>query len=120
LFDRHGRQIITHFLSPNPDEHGVARATWQDSRDTSAVWAVAVKTYTESDFVAAGAIPWLKLQVVGAEDGTMPKGALTMTTFIQRVNTQGGVAPATGCQAAADVGRKTLVPYTADYVFYRQ
>ena len=30
-------QIITHFLSPNPDEEDVLRATWQHSQDTSRV-----------------------------------------------------------------------------------
>ncbi len=32
LFDRHDRQITTHFLSPNPDEAGLARATWHGFR----------------------------------------------------------------------------------------
>jgi hypothetical protein len=45
---------------------------------------------------------------------------LSTTTFVQRVNTRGGAAPAaSGCAQAADLGRKALVPYTADYVFYR-
>jgi hypothetical protein len=43
---------------------------------------------------------------------------MTRTTFIQRVNTAGGVAPVTGCRAAKDVGKRALVPYTTDYVFY--
>jgi hypothetical protein len=44
---------------------------------------------------------------------------LTKTTFIQRLNTSGGVAPAAStCATAADVGKKALVPYSADYVFY--
>jgi hypothetical protein len=39
---------------------------------------------------------------------------------VQRVNTSGGIAPAAdGCARAADIGRRALVPYTADYVFYR-
>jgi Protein of unknown function (DUF3455) len=119
LFDGDGEQQITHFLSPNPDENGTLRATWQHSRDSSAVWAFAVQTYSASDWVAPGAIPWLKLQVVGKENGPTGGLKLTRTTFIQRVNTQGGIAPATGCAAAGDVGRKALVPYTTDYVFYR-
>src|SRR5436309_5507607 len=43
LFNPHrGQQIITHFLSPNPMENGMPpRATWQHSRDTSMVWALA-------------------------------------------------------------------------------
>jgi hypothetical protein len=44
---------------------------------------------------------------------------MTYTTWIQRVNTAGGIAPADGCSIAADVGKKILVPYLADYVFYR-
>src|SRR5689334_19946345 len=36
------QQVATHFLSPNPDEDGTARATWQSSFDTSSVWAKAI------------------------------------------------------------------------------
>jgi hypothetical protein len=35
--DEHDKQIITHFLSPNPFENGTPRVTWQDSEDTSKV-----------------------------------------------------------------------------------
>ena len=45
---------------------------------------------------------------------------LSKTTFIQRVNTEGGIAPATGCEQATDIGKKVFVPYTADYIFYKQ
>src|SRR4029453_11224782 len=69
LFNDDGMQIITHFLSPNPKEGGMARATWQHSRDTSAVWAVMHQPSTDPAFVAPGAIPWLLLRVVGREDG---------------------------------------------------
>ncbi len=44
---------------------------------------------------------------------------LAQTTFIQRVNTSGGVAPATGCTQASNIGVMVLVPYTTDYYFYR-
>jgi hypothetical protein len=44
---------------------------------------------------------------------------MTKVTFIQRLNTQGGSAPADGCSTAADVGKQALVPYTADYYFFR-
>jgi len=120
LFNDEGRQVITHFLSANPDENGTLRATWQQSHDTSAVWALAVATSTDAAYVQADAIPWLKLQVVGSEDGPTGGAALSRTTFVQRVNTRGGIAPAAGgCSQAADIGKKALVPYTADYVFYR-
>jgi hypothetical protein len=119
LFNDRTQQIITHFLSPNPDEGGMARATWQHSRDTSSIWAMAIATTSDPAFVAPGAIPWLLLQVVGAEVGPTGGDRLSETTFIQRLNTAGGVAPATGCAQAIDVGRRALVPYTADYFFYK-
>ena len=119
LFDDDDKQIITHFLSANPVEVGTLRATWQHSRDTSAVWAMMIASSSDPAFVAPGAIPWLRLQVVGAQDGPTDGDRLTATTFIQRVNTSGGAAPSTGCTLSTDVGKKELVPYTADYVFYK-
>ena len=121
LFDDGGSQQITHFLSANPVENGTPRATWQHSGDTSAAWAVMIKSSTDPNYVEPGAIPWFLLQVVGAQYG-VPSGGhkLTATTYIQRVNTVGGIAPAGGCITAADVGKKALVPYLADYVFYRR
>lgn len=119
LFDDAGQQIATHFLSPNPDENGKARATWQHSQDSSAAWAVAIANSADSAFVDPNAIPWLLLRVVGAEDGAIPRGALSQTTYLQRINTQGGLAPENGCSRTLDLGMKALVPYSADYVFYR-
>ena len=112
-------QVATHFLSPNPIEGGAARATWQHSADTSRVWAAAIASSTDAAFVAPGAIPWLLLKVVGQQGG--PGGGTTLSgaLFIQRTNTAGGQAPPTGCKTAQDVGRKALVPYETDYVFYR-
>lgn len=122
LFNDDGQQIITHFFSPNPVEGGVVRASWQHSRDTSAVWAQVTPDGSSSDpdFVAPGAIPWLLLNVkdTGAQAGPTGGQKLTRTTFIQRVNTVGGVAPPTGCAQSADVGRREFVPYRADYFFY--
>ena len=66
-----------------------------------------------------GSIACLLLQVIGSEKGTIGTGVLTNTSFIQRLNTKGGSAPAEGCVVAADVGKQALVPYTADYWFFR-
>ena len=118
LSDDHLKQITTHFLSPNPFEGGTPRATWQHSRDTSAVWALAIATSSDPAFVQSGAIPWLLLQKAGSQDGPTNGDTLTGTTFIQRLNTTGGIAPATGCAVSSDVGKKALVPYEADYFFY--
>ena len=115
------QQIITHFLSPNPVEKGTPRATWQSSFDTSAVWA-RVRTNgssTDPAFVAPGAIPWLLLEAVGTQRGPTGGDILAHTTFVQRLNTAGGVIPATGCSEAQNVGATALVPYTADYFFYK-
>jgi len=63
---------------------------------------------------APGSIP---LQLVKAEP-TTGNGAMSGITYIQRVNTKGGVAPGEPC-AAASAGVKKQVPYQADYVFYK-
>ncbi len=113
-------QIATHFLSPNPDEEDLPRPTWQDSRDTSRVWGSVVASSSDPDFVEPDAIPWLLLDVVGAESGPTGGTRLTDTVYIQRINTSGGLAPETGCDdQAPNVGAKALVPYEADYLFYK-
>jgi len=119
VFDDAGKQIMTHFLSPNPAESGTPRATWQHSDRTSAVWAMKVAESDDARYVEPGAIKWFLLKVMGAEEGSRPHDRLTQATVIQRVNTSGGVAPASECTATGDVGKTKFVPYTADYVFYK-
>jgi hypothetical protein len=120
LFSHRGRQLTTHFFSPNPFEGETIRPAWQHSRDTSTVWArLFAPPSTDSRFVAPGAIPWLVLEVVpDPQDRPKGGGALSRTTFIHRLNTLGGVAPSTGCVEPANVGRTAFVPYRADYFFY--
>lgn len=122
LFNDDHRQLITHFFSPNPDrdDFGAIRATWQDSRDTSAVWAKVAPDgmSTDSNFVEDGAIPWLLLERVGKQFGPDGDDTLAVTTFVQRVHTHGGNADATQCLQTTDAGKRAFVPYTADYYFY--
>ena len=120
LFNDETDQVITHFLSANPQENGTPRATWQHSKDTSSAWAVAIANSNDPNYVAPNSIPWLLLQAVGAQYGPDGGAKLTATRYIQRINTSGGLAPASGCAASTDVGKKALVPYTADYVFYKE
>ena len=63
---------------------------------------------------SAGSIP---LQLVKAEPAT-GAGAMSGITYIQRVNTKGGVAPAEPCSAQSS-GTRKQVPYQADYVFFK-
>lgn len=58
------------------------------------------------------AIPWLLLQAVST-DGP---GIFKSVTYIQRVNTTGGLAPAA---PGPTVGAEARVPYAAEYYFYR-
>jgi Protein of unknown function (DUF3455) len=118
LFDDDDKQLTTHFLSANPDENGTLRPTWQHSKDTSTIWA-RVAPFSPPVVVTPSAIPWLLLEVVGEEDGPTGGHKLTDTTFIHRLNTSGGVAPATGCSMSTDVGKRAFVPYTTDYYFYK-
>jgi hypothetical protein len=43
---------------------------------------------------------------------------MTGVTYIQRVATSGGVAPASVCDASS-AGSKQIVRYQADYIFYK-
>ncbi len=61
----------------------------------------------------ADSIPWLLVNIVSHES----TGVLSRATSIQRLNTKGGKAPATGCDAA-HAGQELRVPYSADYFFY--
>ena len=63
---------------------------------------------------AAGNIAW---QLVQATPST-GQGLFEGTSYIQRLNTQGGVAPAATC-AASNQGQRMQVAYQADYVVYK-
>ena len=121
LFNADHEEIMTHYFGPNPDEGGTVRAAWQHSQDTSTIWGRVMPgdSYTGSDYVAPGAIAWLLVTIVGDQAGPTGGDKLTQTTYIQRVNTSGGVAPSTGCAFSSDVGNQAFVPYTTDYYFYK-
>jgi hypothetical protein len=113
LFNEDGEQILTHFLIASPAGSDATFPAWQDSRDTSIVWASAVKDarYTPDPT----AIAWLLLKVVDTAPGPTGGDKMLGTTYIQRVNTTGGLIPTRTCNP----GDKALVPYTADYYFYK-
>jgi hypothetical protein len=122
LFDNAARRVVNHYFSPNPFEGGTIRATWQSTRNSSIFWgkADAVATsVTDPGFVAPDAIAWVLLSRAGVLEGSGNGDNLAQATFVERVNTVGGLAPSIGCNSATDIGHKAFVPYEADYVFFR-
>ena len=99
LFDADGNLFGKHFAGPS----------WMAS-DTSRVNGKAVANAPSPD---RDSIPWLLVHVVSHE-GT---GVLSRATSIQRLNTKGGKAPASGCDAG-HANQEFRSPYTADYVFF--
>ena len=97
-------RVAIHFTGP----------TWQ-ANDGSTVTG---KKVASANAPSATAIPWLLLQAVVTTTGAHGGDTLTDTTYVQRLYTTGGVAPASGCDAA-HVGAYAGVPYTADYFFYK-
>jgi uncharacterized membrane protein YgcG len=100
LYDSSFAQVGTHGLGPN----------WTSTVDASVVNGAKV---AGANSTMAGAIQWLLLQA-SSHTGT---GVFSDVTYVQRLNTAGGPAPASGCDsttAATDV----RIPYSADYYFF--
>jgi hypothetical protein len=99
LYGKGGKSFGKHFAGPS----------WK-ANDGSQVTGKAVANMPSPD---KNSIPWLLVTVVSRNGA----GVLAAVTSIQRLNTQGGKAPASGCDAA-HVGREVRVRYSADYVFF--
>jgi|SRR5271156_5332270 len=99
LFDKDGKAFGRHFAGPS----------WE-AADGSRVTGKAAANVPSPD---ADSIPWLLVNVVSHEGS----GVLSRTTTIQRINTKGGKAPSSGCDAS-HAGQELRVPYSADYLFY--
>lgn len=87
-----------------------AGPTWESNSGSKVIAARVPGTGCSPD--PATAIPWLLLKTVST-DGP---GIFHQVTYIQRVNTVGGLAPAA---PGSFVGAEARVPYTAEYYFYR-
>lgn len=100
LMDRRG-QVVGRYYGPP--------ATWE-SADGSKV--------TATQLAVAPAEPGnIPLQLVKANPAT-GNGAMSGVTYIQRVATRGGVAPAAACTQET-AGQKQVVQYQADYLLYK-
>jgi hypothetical protein len=96
LFDKHHNITGHHYAGP----------TWEALDGSTVVGMVVQPTV----IVDPNSIPWLKLEAKSHTGA----GKLSNVTFIQRLNTKGGLQPAGACAP------NTLleVPYSATYAFY--
>jgi hypothetical protein len=97
LFDQEGEVVGIHYGGP----------TWESASGSKVVGAVLERATPDPD-----SIPWLLLGAVETEG----PGIFRRVTYIQRVNTEGGLAPTEPGDFVGDIAR---VPYSADYYFYR-
>jgi len=100
LRDSTGKMIITHSAGPK----------WQHNDGSFVTGKVTAKENSPD----ANSIPWLLLAANSAQSDV---GALGNVSFIQRIRTDGGQPPATGCDAGHK-GDETQSNYSADYIFY--
>jgi len=103
LYGDNGKLIATHFGGP----------TWQ-AKDGSRV----VATRDGGVIMDPMAIPWLRLKASPMSSGD-DDGRLAGTTYVQRVATVGGLAPAPSACTADSAGHIEEIPYTADYYFWK-
>ena len=102
-------------LYANPGLNGFAGTHYAGPTWESKSGSKVVGSKIEGVTVDPNAVQWLLLGAVSSQG----PGILNGTTYIQRVNTVGGKAPATGANAST-VGQEVQIPYTAEYYFYRQ
>lgn len=100
LNDSSGKQVGRYFGPP---------ATWE-AMDGSKVTGTQLA-------VASGGEGNIPFQLVQANPA-MGEGAMTGVTYIQRLDTQGGVAPSMAC-SEANKGERQIVKYQADYIFWK-
>ena len=100
LFALNGEQIGTHYQGP----------TWEHNDGSKVVGEVLKR----ADSPDSNAIPWLLLRAKANEGN----GVFSQVTYINRLNTSGGQAPAEGCDRST-VDAEIRVDYTADYYFYK-
>lgn len=101
LTDAEGKHKVSYYGGP---------ATWE-SLDSSVITGEQLATSPSKD---AGSIP---MQLVKANESPRD-GELKGVTYIQRINLNGGKAPAEGC-TLDKVGHTMIVNYSGDYLFWK-
>ena len=94
-----GKIVGNHYSGP----------VWEYKEGSRVVGRVVSKIDIDPD----SSISWLLVQVT-AHKG---KGLFSEVSFINRINTHGGLPPLSGCDSN-HLGGEKRVPYTADYIFY--
>jgi hypothetical protein len=116
LEDCMGNPVGLHFAS----EGGAAQPEWMTTGDNS--YVIAKKALLPEGGVNNGftpdggiGVPWLLLKAfINADAGT-----LSQVTYIQRLDTDGGLTPANStCGTDFAAGATQKVNYTADYYFF--
>jgi hypothetical protein len=92
----HG-QVGTHYAGP----------TWESNSGSKVLGARQAGCTPDPK-----SIPWLRLGAVSSQG----PGIFHRVSFVQRVNTVGGIAPSS---PGSTNGQMAEVPYTAEYYFYR-
>ena len=100
LSDKDGKPAISYYGPP---------ATWE-AMDGSKVTGKQLATAPAGE----GNIPFQLVEASNSEK----EGWLKDVTYIQRLNLKGGAAPMTGCDSD-NIGKKVLVAYTGEYVFWK-
>jgi len=113
------RSLIWKFVGPKADllDAGGATVGTHYKGENGPTWEIKGHTVVgtvlrQRPSATAGAVPELQLAGKPA-DG---EGAFKGVTFIERLNTAGGMPPAV--DGKSKPGDKIEVPYTAEYVFY--
>ncbi|MEQ1622522.1 MAG: DUF3455 domain-containing protein [Methylococcales bacterium] len=99
LFDAQGQRVGRHVAGP----------TWHYQDGSELRGQLLAKIEVKPD----ASISWLLLETVEHKG----KGLLAGVDFINRINTQGGLPPVSGCNGN-HLGSEKRVAYSADYVFY--
>ena len=99
LFDVQGQVVGSHYSGP----------VWEYKEGSRVVGKVLNKISIAPD----SAISWLLVKVVSHKGN----GLFSDVSFINRVNTEGGLPPSSGCDSN-HLGSEKRMAYTADYIFY--
>lgn len=99
LYDARGREVGSHYAGP----------TWEYKDESRVVGAKRAEYVPDTT-----SVPWLLLEATSHTG----KGKLAKISYIQRLNTEGGLAPAAATCTAQNLGELSAVDYAATYYFF--